>query len=282
MPRAWATPSKLAMPLSTVTSNCGCLSKRQVDDRRRQPVAVHRAVGHHVVQRAGRGAEQRQAAQRHGAGGGAVAVVVGDDADALPRGDRVGQQPRRGVAALQRGRRQQLRQRVVELVGARHAARGEQARQQRVHAGLLERERDARRHVAGSISGGVSRSSSLRAAAHSASSTVRASAARCDSAADALPPAAPARCELDAAALAAQRQAPRLAALGRGQQGRDRPARRARARLAHQAATSASQRGAAQSIVDLHAGGRSALAPRRSRSARTSSRPGGRLPRARR
>ena len=78
------------MPLSTVTSRSGWRCARQVDDGRRQPIAVHRAIGHDVVQVGRCRAEHGQAAQRHGAGGGAVAVVVGDDADApaLRRCDR--------------------------------------------------------------------------------------------------------------------------------------------------------------------------------------------------
>ena len=99
---------------------------------------------------AGAAPSRRQAAQRHGAGGGAVAVVVGDDADA-PAGRR----SRRPAAARRRllpcsvvGRQQARRGcRPVRRRSA-HAARGQQPRQQRVHAGLLEREADARRHVA--------------------------------------------------------------------------------------------------------------------------------------
>ena len=63
--------------------------------------------------------------------------------------DGVGQQPGGRVGAVQRGRRQQPGQAVVEFVGLAHAACGEQARQQRVHAGLLQRKGGARRHVAG-------------------------------------------------------------------------------------------------------------------------------------
>jgi hypothetical protein len=123
--------------------------QRQIHDGGREAVAVDRAVGYHVAHAARRGAQHRQAAQGHGAGGGAVAVVVGHDADALPRIDRVGQQAGGVVDALERGRRQQPRQAVVEFVRAPDAARGEQACQQRMHAGTFEGMGSARGHVAG-------------------------------------------------------------------------------------------------------------------------------------
>ena len=111
-----------------------------------EAVAVDHAVGHEVIHLAR--AQQAQAAQRHGAGGGAVAVVVGHDADARVAGDGVGQQPGGFIRALERGGRQQPRQRRIELVGRAHAARRIQARQQRVHARLLQRPGHARWHVA--------------------------------------------------------------------------------------------------------------------------------------
>ena len=126
----------------------GALLQGQVDDGRREAVAVHGAIGHDVEQRARHGAEQAQAAQRNGTSGGAVAVVVGDDAEALLCSDGIGKETRRGLRAEQFGRRQQARQAVVELVGAAHAAGCEQARQQRVHTGLLQRPCGAWRHVA--------------------------------------------------------------------------------------------------------------------------------------
>ena len=130
--------------------------------------------------------------------------------------DGVGEQARRGLRAEQFGRRQQARQAVVELVGAAHAARGEQARQQRVHAGLppAPRRRAAARR-AGSGSVGLRRD-------HSASSTGATAGAR-------RPRVRRAhrrlrrRLEALRVALAAQRQRGRLAALGALQQGRERP-----------------------------------------------------------
>jgi hypothetical protein len=158
----------------------------EVDDRRRQAVAVQLAVGHDVRQPRAVGAQHLQAAQRDRAGGGAVAVVVGHDDDALVLLDRVGQQARGLGAAAQRGRRQQLRHRVVELLGAAHAARGEQAREQRMHAGLLQRERGARRDVARVDAGRVAHSASStghaatrRARRAGSSTTADAPAARC-------------------------------------------------------------------------------------------------------
>ena len=126
----------------------GALREREVDDGRREAVAVDAAIGHDVAQRRRVGAEHLQAAQRDRAGRRAVAIVVGDDADPAAGADRVGEQHGGVAGAEQAGRRQQARERVVELVGALHAARREQAREQRMQAGLLERPRGARRHVA--------------------------------------------------------------------------------------------------------------------------------------
>ena len=108
-----------------------------LSNRRGQAVAVDDAVGHQIIDVAR--AQQAQTAHRHGAGGRAVAVVVGDDAQALLAGDGVGQQRGGGVDAQQVTRWQQARQAVVQLGGAGHAACGIQLRQQRVDAGLLQR-----------------------------------------------------------------------------------------------------------------------------------------------
>ena len=59
-----------------------------------------------------------------------------------------GQQPGRVAQALELGGRQQLGQALVQLGGLAHAARGEQARQQRRDAGLLQRPGGARRDFA--------------------------------------------------------------------------------------------------------------------------------------
>ena len=125
------------------------LRERQVDDGRREAVAMHLAVGHHVAQRVGARAQQRQAAQRDGAGGGTVAVVVGHDDDALALRDGVGEQPGRVGGAFEFGRGDQLGQRIVELLRRGDAACGVQPREQRVDAGLFERPGGAGRYVAG-------------------------------------------------------------------------------------------------------------------------------------
>jgi hypothetical protein len=93
-------------------------------------------------------AQQLEAAQRHGAGRRAVAVVIGHDADLFAGGHHVGQQLGRLQRAAQRRRRQQPAQAVVELVGRMHAPRRIQLRQQRVDAGLLQRPDAARRDFA--------------------------------------------------------------------------------------------------------------------------------------
>jgi hypothetical protein len=136
----------LAMPLSTVisTSAPDCLDA--FGNRCRQAVAVAHPVGHDVVGMAG--TEQPQAAQADRAGGGAVAVVVGHDAQAPVGGDRVGQQPGRVCTAAQAVGRQQAVQAVVELVQAGDAAGRVQACEQRMHAALLQRPGGARRDVA--------------------------------------------------------------------------------------------------------------------------------------
>ena len=115
-------------------------------NRRGQAVTIDDAVGHQVADVPG--TQQPQAAQRHGAGGGTVAVIVGDDADFFVAGHRIGQQTGGLLRAAQRGRRQQFGQSVVEFVGAVDAARRIKLRQQRVNAGLLQRPDAARRHVA--------------------------------------------------------------------------------------------------------------------------------------
>ncbi len=120
----------------------------EVDDGRRESIAVHRAIGHDVAERTGRRAQERQSAQRDGAGRGAVAVVVGDHADALSGRDGVRQQSCGVVRAEQIGGNEQLAAAVVEFVRCAHASRGEQPRQQGMHASLFERPGHARRNVA--------------------------------------------------------------------------------------------------------------------------------------
>jgi hypothetical protein len=140
--RARATPSTLAMPLSTVTIRPAA-ARRQVDDVGRQAVAVGEAVRYQIIDARAEGA-QRPDADR--AGGRAVAVVVGDDEDSLPVGDGVGEQTAACGGVRQARRRQQRREFVVEF--AAHATMpraGVDARQQRVQALLFELPLDALR-----------------------------------------------------------------------------------------------------------------------------------------
>ena len=116
-------------------------------NRRGQAIAIDHAVGHQIAHMFG--TQQAQAAQGHSAGGGAVAVVVGHDAQLLVPGDGVGQQHGSFACAHQRGGRQETGQAIVELVHAGDAARRIQACQQGVNAGLLQGPGAARGDVTG-------------------------------------------------------------------------------------------------------------------------------------
>ena len=87
-----ATPRRrtLAMPLSTVMSTSAPLSPGALGDGGGQAVAVDHAVGHHVVHALR--APSRRRPRSHGAGGGAVAVVVGHDAQGSILRNGIGQQ----------------------------------------------------------------------------------------------------------------------------------------------------------------------------------------------
>ena len=113
----------------------GALGFDAVGNRSRQAIAVHHAVGYQIadVLRA----QQFQATQGQRAGGGAVAVVIGHDAQALALGDGVSQQGGRCGYAQEPVGRQEFGQAVVNLRGTGNAACCVQARQQRMHAGLL-------------------------------------------------------------------------------------------------------------------------------------------------
>ncbi len=108
------------------------------DDLGREAVAVFEAVRHEEIDV---GAHRREAAHGDRARGGAVGVVVGDDDDALARGDRVGEPRRGGVDALEQRERRQAREIGVELAGSRDAARGEHAGEHRMDARRGERPR---------------------------------------------------------------------------------------------------------------------------------------------
>ena len=105
-----------------------------------QAIAVDHPVGHqiaHPVKAQGL-AEQAQPAHCHRAGGGAVAVVVGNDADVPALVHRIGQQAcSLGAAEHLRGL-DQAAELVVKLLGAVHTAGRIQLRQQGMDPGLLQ------------------------------------------------------------------------------------------------------------------------------------------------
>ncbi len=103
----------------------------ELDDRRRQSVAVLEAVRHQVVDGRATGSGVRQCAQpaqADGAGGRAVTVVVGDDQHALAGGERIGEQARSVVDMRELRRRDQVAYAQFEFLGAGDAAGGEGAR----------------------------------------------------------------------------------------------------------------------------------------------------------
>ena len=81
------------MPLSTVTIRRGAFRKRELDDLRREAVAVLEPVRDQEID----GTECSKTAHADGAAGGAVGVVVGNDQDALARRDGIGEPCGRGV-----------------------------------------------------------------------------------------------------------------------------------------------------------------------------------------
>ena len=107
----------------------------QFDDLRRQAVAVFKAIGHDEIDACAHGA---QAAQRHGAGGGAVAIVVGHNDHALIGGDGVGQEGGGGVDVQQASGRDHGRQLARQITRIGQAACRKQARQYRVDAALSQ------------------------------------------------------------------------------------------------------------------------------------------------
>ena len=132
-----ATPSTLAMPLSTVIRMSGflsCLGERY--DLGRQTVAVFEAVRHQIIDYR---AEFAQRAHADRAGRCAVGVVVGDDQQALPRRDCVGEDRCHALDVVQAGQRRQTGDFGCELLRRSHAARGINARQQWGYAGAAQR-----------------------------------------------------------------------------------------------------------------------------------------------
>jgi hypothetical protein len=111
------------------------------NDLRREPVRMLEAVRHDVLDR---GAHRLQRLHSHRARRGAIRVVVGDDQEPLALADRVGEQARGIVHVRQPVGRDQRGELRRQLVGAGHAARGEEAGEARIDpAGHEARERIA-------------------------------------------------------------------------------------------------------------------------------------------
>ena len=111
------------------------------DDLARQSVAIVESVGDQKIDHR---AHRRQPAHGDCARGGAVGIVIGDHEDALAARDRIGETRCRGVDAHQQRRGGELREMGVELLGRRHAACREYARQHRMDARRRERSRRGR------------------------------------------------------------------------------------------------------------------------------------------
>ncbi len=99
---------------------------REFDDLGRQAIAVFEAVRHEIVDLR---AEHAQAAHGDGAGGRAVAVVVGDDEQRPLRRDRFREQCGGLGGAFELEGRDEFRQRRFDFVRHAHAARGVKAGQ---------------------------------------------------------------------------------------------------------------------------------------------------------
>ena len=115
----------------------GATGVHPLGDGRGQAIAIHHPARHDVADMLC--AQQAQTPHGHGAGGGAIAVVIGHDAQALLLGDGIGQQAGRLRRAGELGRRDQLRQAIVQILRALHATGSKQAGQQGVYARLLKR-----------------------------------------------------------------------------------------------------------------------------------------------
>ena len=98
----------------------------------REAVAVLEAVGHQKIHRR---AHALQAFHAHGAGGGAIGIVIGHNQNVFPRQHRIGQPRGRFGAAFEALVRQKAGELVLQFGRRCHGACGTQARQQRVGAG---------------------------------------------------------------------------------------------------------------------------------------------------
>ena len=112
----------------------------------RQTVAIYHAVWHQVADMLG--AQQPQATQGDSTGGGAVAVVIGHDAEFFVPGNGVCQQAG-GIGGTQQATRgQQPGQAFVQIVFVGNATGSKQACQQWMYASLFQRPGGPRRYVA--------------------------------------------------------------------------------------------------------------------------------------
>ena len=111
-----------------------------------QAIAIDQPVGHHITHMPR--AQGAQAAQAHGTGSGAIAVVVGHDAQVQVLGQSLGQQLRGRLRTFQGLRGQEVLQARVQLFGSAHAACGVQLCQQGMNAGLFQGPDAARGRVA--------------------------------------------------------------------------------------------------------------------------------------
>ena len=105
----------------------GVLRAGEFDECRREPVAHAEAVRHHVADLLR--TQRPETADADCDAGRAIAVVVSDDDDALAALDRVGEQSRGGVDALEPRGRQQGLEIERQLLG-RHAPCGVEPAQQ--------------------------------------------------------------------------------------------------------------------------------------------------------
>ncbi len=107
----------------------GSLRGQFLDQGRAQAVAVHGAIRHAVAHIAR--TQQAQAAQRNRCSGRAVAIEIADHDDALLQANRVSDD-RAGTLEAAEIRRQHSGEAIVDLRGTRHAARREDAPQNRM------------------------------------------------------------------------------------------------------------------------------------------------------
>ncbi len=109
----------------------GSAARRERHDFGRQAVAIFEAVRHQIVDAR---AKHAQAAHRDRAGGGAVAIVIGDHQHATLRQQRIREQHGRVFAAFEPGGRHELGEAGFDFIGLAYAARCVKTRQHRMQA----------------------------------------------------------------------------------------------------------------------------------------------------